>query len=313
MDPRPTPEQLARDQEMEMCSIALPGSGRSGVYQDEIVATLYRRGSRTSGSIALREVLVDVGDTSFSRWMNCGSVCRAFETSRRREVLSFYHHEVVASAKAVRCAVKIAGISVPGINDWTRFSPPHQSHRPQPAPLARRQTSWRNGQLSLGERDDRVWRRQCCELAAWATFAVVIVVPQTAARKALYNVGLTDRDIDTMDTADIGTHVIKMIPAAWTRCATGIFAERLELDSQTRAEHDASSRLAGVSDATRRAPAFMRRKTSRSRPVSGSVQDGDRRSHHALAALGCRPMPSSMWRSPTKEITVDTRPLLPTP
>jgi N6-adenosine-specific RNA methylase IME4 len=36
-------------------------------------------------------------DLSFGRWMNCGSVCREFETSRRREVLTFYHHEIVAS------------------------------------------------------------------------------------------------------------------------------------------------------------------------------------------------------------------------
>ena len=34
---------------------------------------------------------------SFGGLMNCGSVARAFETSRRREVLSFAHHQEVAA------------------------------------------------------------------------------------------------------------------------------------------------------------------------------------------------------------------------
>jgi hypothetical protein len=36
-------------------------------------------------------------ESKFQTCMNTGSVCKAFSTSRRREVLSFRHHEVVAS------------------------------------------------------------------------------------------------------------------------------------------------------------------------------------------------------------------------
>jgi N6-adenosine-specific RNA methylase IME4 len=36
-------------------------------------------------------------DTSHQRFRNCGWVCNAFDVSRRRDTLTFYHHEVVAS------------------------------------------------------------------------------------------------------------------------------------------------------------------------------------------------------------------------
>lgn len=87
-----------------------------------------------------------LGLPEFQTCANCASVCRTFETSRRREVLSFTHH------------AEVSGVGDPGeadrLLDWCEEG---EDGRPRPVRELRAAVQERNRRASIGRIAEAAW------------------------------------------------------------------------------------------------------------------------------------------------------------